>query len=186
MPRDSEATRARILNAATEEFAGHGLAGARVDRLAARAKANKQLIYAYFGSKEQLFDRTLAVRIEELLDAVPFDANDLAGYAGALFDYNHAHPELVRLVLWHLLERPGVLEQLPQSTESMGRKVAALAAAQGAGIVAATPPAEELLALVLALVHGDQIEDRAIAGSEGRLASRRAALTEAVGRLTTP
>jgi AcrR family transcriptional regulator len=184
--RDSEATRARILDAATEEFAGFGLAGARVDRLAARAKANKQLIYAYFGSKEQLFDRTLEVRIEELLDAVPFDADDLAGYASALFDYNHAHPELVRLVLWHLLERPGVLFQLPQAADSTARKVTALAAAQARGVVAPTPPAAELLDLLLALVHGGQIELDATAGQGARLSARRAALTEAVRRLTAP
>jgi AcrR family transcriptional regulator len=58
--RDSAATKERLLEAATAEFAAHGIAGARVDRIAAAARANKQLIYAYFGSKEQLFDAVLA------------------------------------------------------------------------------------------------------------------------------
>jgi AcrR family transcriptional regulator len=53
--RDAEASRARILEAATEEFATHGLAGARVDRIAERARANKRMLYYYFGNKEALF-----------------------------------------------------------------------------------------------------------------------------------
>ena len=53
--RDAEATKARIFEAATAEFAAHGIAGARVDRIAQNAKANKQLIYAYFGDKQKLF-----------------------------------------------------------------------------------------------------------------------------------
>ena len=57
MAYDSAATRARLLDAAHSEFAERGLAGARVDRIAAAAQANKQAIYAYFGSKEQLFRR---------------------------------------------------------------------------------------------------------------------------------
>jgi AcrR family transcriptional regulator len=44
--RDSAATKERLLAAATDEFAAHGIAGARVDRIAAAARANKQLIYA--------------------------------------------------------------------------------------------------------------------------------------------
>jgi AcrR family transcriptional regulator len=57
--RDSEATRARILDAAKKEFAKSGLGGARVDVIAERAKANKRMIYHYFGSKEGLFQTVL-------------------------------------------------------------------------------------------------------------------------------
>ena len=44
-----------ILDAATAEFARYGLGGARVDRIAERAGANKRMLYYYFGSKEALF-----------------------------------------------------------------------------------------------------------------------------------
>lgn len=57
--RDPDATRARILAAAKHEFARKGLGGARVDDIAARAKANKRMLYHYFGNKEELFSRTL-------------------------------------------------------------------------------------------------------------------------------
>jgi AcrR family transcriptional regulator len=53
--RDPAATRQRILDAARTEFARLGLGGARVDAIAARAKANKRMIYHYFGSKQDLF-----------------------------------------------------------------------------------------------------------------------------------
>ena len=68
--RDPDATKARILEAAKREFAKLGFGGARVDSIAARAKANKRMIYHYFSSKEELFtavleDAYLAIRAAE-------------------------------------------------------------------------------------------------------------------------
>jgi AcrR family transcriptional regulator len=180
VPRDSTATKTRILEAATAEFAAYGLAGARVDRLAERAGANKQLIYAYFGSKEGLFDATMALHIERLLDAVPFDAHDLPGYAVGLFDFGLAHPELVRLLQWHRLERPGELARLEQTLHSTLRKLAALADAQTAGILDDTLAPPELLAMVLGIVQApDDPPPESIP-------VRRQTIAAAVGRLVTP
>lgn len=53
--RDAERTRAALLDAALEEFAAKGLAGARVSEIADRAGVNKQLISYYFGGKEGLY-----------------------------------------------------------------------------------------------------------------------------------
>src|ERR1700710_1354647 len=53
--RDADRSQNTILAAARDEFAEHGLAGARVDRIAERAGLNKRLIYYYFGSKDELF-----------------------------------------------------------------------------------------------------------------------------------
>jgi TetR/AcrR family transcriptional regulator len=53
--RDAEASRARIFEAAAAEFAAHGFAGAKVDRIAARARANKAMIYYHFESKAGLY-----------------------------------------------------------------------------------------------------------------------------------
>jgi AcrR family transcriptional regulator len=114
VPYDSAATRARLLDAAYLEFSERGLAGARVDRIAAVAKANKQAIYAYYGSKDNLFDAVLADRLSVLADSVPFAPDDLPGYAGALFDALTAAPDLMRLTRWRSLERddatPGEVE----------------------------------------------------------------------------
>jgi len=183
-PRDSAATKQRILDAATAEFSEYGLAGARVDRIAARAGANKQLIYAYFGSKEGLFDAAVEANIAVLLDAVPFDAYDLPNYAASLFDFGVAHPELVRLLRWHQLERPGVLNQLPQTAESNLRKLRAITEAQAAGKVTSALPPDQLLGLMLALAHGGA-ETHAGAAPEP-LAVQREALMAGVHRLTDP
>jgi AcrR family transcriptional regulator len=182
--RDSAATKARILDAATAEFSAHGLAGARVDRIAERAGANKQLIYAYFQSKERLFDSTLEANIERLLDEIPFDARDLPGYAQRLFDFAHDHPELTRLALWHTLERPGLLAKLPQCTESTVRKLDSLTAAQAAGAIDSTITPEQLLDVVVAVVYSSAIGNlTAVPGDAQDHAARRDAIAWMVRRL---
>lgn len=57
--RDADETRRRILQAAKAEFAKNGLGGARVDVISERAKANKRMLYHYFGSKDDLFQTVL-------------------------------------------------------------------------------------------------------------------------------
>lgn len=57
--RNSEATKASILAAARVEFAGKVLEGGRVDQIAHRAGVNKQLVYYYFGSKDELYTAAL-------------------------------------------------------------------------------------------------------------------------------
>jgi AcrR family transcriptional regulator len=100
-----EATRQRILDAALAEFAACGLAGARVDEIAARAGANKQLIYAHFGSKEGLWLTVLerayeAKRDEErALDVAALTpAEGMAELVRFNLRYAAAHPEFVGLL----------------------------------------------------------------------------------------
>jgi AcrR family transcriptional regulator len=68
--RDPEGMRLRILEAAKQEFAAHGLAGARVDRIAAKAGANKRMLYYHVGKKDDLYLAVLEgayekIRVEE-------------------------------------------------------------------------------------------------------------------------
>lgn len=49
----------RILTAAALEFAERGYAGARVDRIARRARVNKAMLYYHFGSKRELYRQLL-------------------------------------------------------------------------------------------------------------------------------
>lgn len=56
---DADATRADILAAALTEFAGHGHAGARIDRIAAASGMSKPMIYSYFGDKDGLYAAAL-------------------------------------------------------------------------------------------------------------------------------
>jgi AcrR family transcriptional regulator len=103
--RDAERTRAAILGAAVEEFARYGLGGARVDRIAARAGANKRMLYYYFRDKENLFlaaleDRYAHIRNAEhglnLDDLDPRQA--LARLVGFTWNYFIEHPEFMTLL----------------------------------------------------------------------------------------
>jgi AcrR family transcriptional regulator len=103
--RDADATRARILEAARHEFARLGLAGARVDEIADKARANKRMIYHYFGSKDQLFtavleDAYLDIRnAEQALQLEHLSPRDaLVTLVTFTWRYYLAHPEFIRLV----------------------------------------------------------------------------------------
>lgn len=151
MPRNADATKARLLDAATAEFAAYGIAGARVDRIATAARANKNLIYIYFGSKDQLFDAVLDTHLRRLHEAVPFTPDDLPSYATRMFDFTLAHPELMRLAAWFALERGPDAALLPKVAAAYQTKLQAITTAQQAGSLNAAfaPPA--LLTLVLAI-----------------------------------
>jgi AcrR family transcriptional regulator len=104
-PRNADATQKRILEAARQEFAQLGLGGARVDAIAARAKANKRMIYHYFGNKEQLFtavldaaytDIRMAERALELEKLDPIEA--IVRLVRFTWDYYLKHPEFLTFV----------------------------------------------------------------------------------------
>jgi TetR/AcrR family transcriptional regulator len=87
----STETRARILDAALSEFALHGLAGARTERIATAAGVNKALLYYHFDSKEKLYLAALemiAVRVRDSTMAV-FLREGSAGERVVRFALNH-------------------------------------------------------------------------------------------------
>ena len=95
----------RILKAATEEFALYGLGGARVDRIAARAGANKRMLYYYYGNKEDLFLAVLEARYAHirraelglhLLDLDP--AQGMRRMVEFTWNYYLKHPEFLTLL----------------------------------------------------------------------------------------
>ena len=121
MVRSTEETKRLIRDAATTEFAARGLSGARVDRIADLSGINKRIIYVYFESKENLFDRVLTESLSRLVDAVPFSGSSLDKYAGDLFDFISEDPSLARLYLWRALERPKPVQMEEKSyTQKLG------------------------------------------------------------------
>jgi AcrR family transcriptional regulator len=103
--RDAARTQAAILEAATQEFARHGLGGARVDRIAARAKTNKRMLYYYFGGKEDLFLAVLERAYEHIRgEEQQLHLTNLPPVAGVtelvVFTWNYfvAHPEFMTLL----------------------------------------------------------------------------------------
>src|SRR5437588_6681902 len=101
-----EESRAAILQAATHEFATHGVAGARTDAIARQAKVNKALLYYYFKDKETLYGAVLDSAFSGLKTAVfhVLDSNlppreKLLAYVGAYFDFvaaNQVYPKLMQ------------------------------------------------------------------------------------------
>jgi len=115
--RDADRSQATILAGARDEFAEHGLGGARMDRIAERAGLNKRLIYYYFEDKEQLFRAVLEqaylhIRGEErklnLLALKPADA--VRRLVEFTWDYYLAHPEFLSLLNSANLHRARHLE----------------------------------------------------------------------------
>ena len=151
MKRAIQATKKRLLEAATNEFAQRGIAGARVDRIAELAGCSKALIYDYFGNKEQLFDAVYDALVVAFVQEVPMDTSDLAGYAGRLFDQYQACPEILRLAIWDILERGGSGTHLEAIQASNQHKIAALEQAQRDGRVSDRWSPEELLALIVGM-----------------------------------
>jgi AcrR family transcriptional regulator len=148
MAYDSEATKRRLLDAAVYEFSEFGVMGARVEKIAARAKANKQAIYMYFGSKEGLFTAAFEERIRDFHDAVRFDVADLPAYAGRLFDKFEDSPDTRRLTLWYHLERSVAHIPVPLIAASTRSELEAIRDAQTRGDIPATYPAATLLGLI--------------------------------------
>lgn len=149
MTGKGEATRQRILAAATAEFAQHGIAGARVDRIAEAAGSNKALLYAHFGTKDQLFDAVFAAAMQSIMEVVPISADDLADWAVRLYDEYLDRPELIRLATWARLERTPT-GHLMDNDHRERPKIEGIATAQAAGAVVAAEPFD-VMALVIAM-----------------------------------
>lgn len=115
--RDADRSQATILAAARDEFAEHGLGGARMDRIAERAGLNKRLIYYYFEDKEKLFQAVLEqayldIRENErklnLLEVPPAEA--LRRLVEFTWRYYLDHPEFLTLLNSANLHRARHLE----------------------------------------------------------------------------
>src|SRR3984957_13144813 len=150
--RNAEDTKRRILAAATGEFTEHGIAGARVDRIAAAANSNKAMLYTYFGNKKQLFEAVFALMVTAATDAVPFDASDLPGYAVAMFERYRADSPVSRLSDWYRLEhgKPGPDDAV--SAAQRGR-IAAIAEAQRDKVISDRLTPQELFSVITALTR---------------------------------
>ncbi|MBL1074944.1 TetR family transcriptional regulator [Nocardia sp. 2] len=188
-PRDPDATRARIFEAATAEFAEYGIAGARVDRIARNAKANKQLIYAYFGDKQQLFHQVLEHAMLELVNAVTDTIEDLDRWIDEHIDYHSAHPELLRLLMWEALE----LGDQPTAGELRAARYAAkrhwIAVAQDKGLIRSDmPPGQILLSIMSVINYPFAVPQLRVftLGGHPDPAEQRAWVKDAIRRIVAP
>lgn len=119
--RNPEKTTQDILVAARDEFVEHGLPGARVDRIAERAGANKRLIYHYVGNKEELYKKVLLEAYRDiregehslhLANLAPDEAmRELVGFT---FDHFRANPWFISLLATENIQRGRFVSTIPE------------------------------------------------------------------------
>lgn len=98
-PRDAGRTKYEILRAARDVFCEQGFNGARVDQIAARARANKRLLYHYWGNKEALYSAVL-------LDAYREIRQGERELKLSMYDPVEAIDRMVRFTFRHFLANP--------------------------------------------------------------------------------
>ena len=185
MAWDTEATRHKLLAAATQEFAAHGYAGARVDRIAANAGVNKQRIYSYFGDKDGLFEVVLGDGLAELFGTIPLEGEGpdaVADHAAAMFDFFGERPGLARLLCWEGLERADSPAAAALRARGCGGKIEAMRRVLPG---ASRQDAADLVLSVTTLVvgwHGLSQLDGLMAGDLPRTAALRRASVAAAAR----
>lgn len=179
-----ESTRGRIVEAATAEFADHGIAGARIDRIARAAKTSKERVYAHFRSKDELYRFIAARELDAVAAATALDPADLPGYAGRLHDYYTANPASRRLMRWGALEAAG---DPARDLAVAGEKAAVLRQAQRDGLLDSSWDPLDVLVLVnqLAAAWVDQpgLPPSGSAAYRRFLADRRAVVVGSVERI---
>lgn len=141
--QDPEAVRADILRVAVEQFATHGLSGARVDEIARRTATSKRMIYYYFDDKEGLYRAALEseyrrVRAGEreldLAGLEPVEA--MRRLAAFTFDFHRRNPNFVRLILIENVHKGAYLERSDVIRELNMRAVTQIGEIYDAGVAA--------------------------------------------------
>lgn len=153
MPRVSEATktqnRERLLDAAAQAFADHGLAGAKIDDISVAAGLAKGTVYNYFESKEHLFREVLgawSARVAEVRVSVDDDA-DVA--------------EQLRTIV---AADMAVMEELEPFARAAFREVLRVSGTEMAELMPATDPLDDVIRSVLAhaIERGELRSDRTL------------------------
>ncbi len=150
--RDPKRTKLRILEAALEEFAAKGFAGARVDAIARNATINKRMLYHYFGGKEGLFQEVVRRKMEQRRVwnlATPDDPVESLPY---WFELASRDRNWVRLLEWEALQFTGrkVIDETRRA-KSASEAVGRIARKQKLGHLARDPDAANLLLGMIAL-----------------------------------
>lgn len=169
-------------------------AGARVDRIAAKAQANKESIYRYYGTKDELLRRVIDKYLDQRGEQLLPQERELPKYTSDLLEFHAKHPEFVRMSLWEALEYGGELDAdtFEHRRQHYADKLATVVEQQRAGLIDPELDPRHLLAAVfgmadywaalpqlLRLIFGREVTDE-------DLAAHREFLAESVRRIITP
>jgi AcrR family transcriptional regulator len=151
--RDPQGTRDRILAAALAEFSAEGFAGARVARIARRARVNKRMLYHYFGNKEDLFREIFDRKLRERAGWITEAPADLGASLQCWFEMACEDSDWIRLTQWEALgagEGPVVREE--ERRAALLGAVDDLRDRQRRGLLPADLDAGQLLLTILGLI----------------------------------
>lgn len=136
-----ERTKAEILRAAIDEFGEKGLAGARIDRIAAETKTSKRMIYYYFGSKDGLYLAALEQSYSQVRDRerqLLLDDMDpetaLRCLVTVMFDHHLGNEDYIRIVMSENINRGRYLAQSKKIQELNRPAITQLRAIYGRGV----------------------------------------------------
>jgi AcrR family transcriptional regulator len=140
---DPDRTMADIVEVATREFADKGLAGARIDEIAAATRTSKRMIYYYFESKEGLYVAVLeeayrrirSIEAELHLEDLPPEAA-LRKLVGFTFDYQLGNPDFIRLVMNENMHRGEFLARSASIQQLNVPAIGAVESVYGRGVKA--------------------------------------------------
>jgi TetR/AcrR family transcriptional regulator len=152
LSRDPKRTRERILAAALREFSARGLAGARVDRIARRARINKRMLYHYFGNKDDLFREIMRRKLTERAawaSAAPDDPGETLSH---WFRLACEDMDWVRLIEWEALAvGDGPVLSEAERRRAFDSGVAKLRAVQAGGLLPRSLDPRHLLLAMMGL-----------------------------------
>jgi len=143
-------TRERILRAAAEEFAEHGFSGARINRIAAAANLNKQLIYHYFDSKDGIYAAVLGEMLTSVHDAVD-TASDIRQLIRRQTGDPEARRAWSRMIAWEGLAGDRPVASAAERQDSIHRQVQTIMRLQREGQLAADIDPRFALATIYAV-----------------------------------
>ena len=186
-------TRDRVLAAASEEFTEHGVAGARINRIAEAAHASKERIYAWFGDKDALFDEVMRRGLDDLARAVPI-TTDLVDYTLRLHDHFAEHPRSQRVAIWAWVHDSRGLDEVSEDRlDGYRHKLAVIEESQRLGSADSSWNPASLLSLILSTATSwlmAPVEVHIVASATeyaaDHRADRRRAVEEAARRLILP
>nr|WP_046285731.1 TetR family transcriptional regulator [Mycobacterium sp. UM_NZ2] len=187
MRRSATELRGQILDAARAEFARHGLAGSRIDRIAREAHASKERLYAHFGDKEALFREVVDTDVAAFYRSVTLRPDAVPEFAGDVYDLGRNSPEHLRMITWARLEGLALDEPHADGQAIFQHAVTAIETAQTDGHIDSSWEPFDLLALLfgigLAWAHSpdpyESLTDRAV------IARQRRAAVEAARRIVS-
>ncbi|MGH7779503.1 MAG: TetR/AcrR family transcriptional regulator [Candidatus Binataceae bacterium] len=150
--RDLARTRERILKAALAEFSARGLAGARTEAIARRARVNKRMLFYCFGSKRGLYAEVLRRKIAEKADAIVQTPEDLGAALQYWSEIGSDDRDWIRMLEWEALgPASGPMVARAERRRLFGIVHARLRRSQSAGEVASGINLDQLFLSVIAL-----------------------------------